>query len=131
MSPRGTTGKGPFAREEQYASILVGDHAIDDGAGAIEGSIEDDTAHALPVFQGHLREGLMGTNRSIVDEDVDAAKFRQGARHHTIDLLFLGDIGEQRQGLATAGTDLLGDRVSLSFVSAGVDDDVGSFCGQL
>src|SRR4029453_7472967 len=116
MSPCGTASKGPFAREEQYTSILVGDHAIDDGAGAIEGPIEDDTAHALPVLQGPLREGLMGTNRSIVDEDVDAAKFRQGARHHTIDLLFLGDIGKESQGLAAAGADLLGDCVCLGLV---------------
>jgi len=73
----------------------------------------------------------MRTNRGLIDEDVDAAKFRQGARHHSIDLLFLGDIGKQRQGLAAAGADLQGDCVCLALVGAGVDDDVGPFCSQL
>src|SRR5437660_11680929 len=111
MRPIGTAGKGPLTCEKYNASIVVGDHAMDDSSGAIESPVEDNATHLLPVLQSQFRERLMGTNRGIIDKDVDTAKFRQGARHHIIDLLSLGDIGQQRQGLAAASTDLLSDCV--------------------
>src|SRR5215510_3098705 len=131
MRPIGTPGKGTLTRKEQNAAIMIGDHAMDDSSGTVEGPVQDYPTHLLPVLQGQFCEGLMWPNRSIVDEDVDATKFRQGPRHHTIDLLFLGHIGKERQGLAAASTDFLRDRICLSLVGAGVDDDVGSFRSQL
>ena len=50
MGTVGTASKGPFASEEHNASVVVGGHSIDDGAGAIERPVQDDSPDLLPVL---------------------------------------------------------------------------------
>src|SRR6266487_682384 len=123
MGTVGTASKGSFASEEHNASVVVGGHSIDDSAGAIERSVQDDSPDLLPVLYRHLRERFMRTDRGIVDEDVNFAKFRQGLRHHPVNLIFLRYIGKDRERLAAECADLLSDRVGLGLIGAGVDDN--------
>jgi hypothetical protein len=54
MGPIGTAGKGPLACEKYNASIVLGDHAIDDSSGAIERIFPSKKLHNpqyYPVFQ--------------------------------------------------------------------------------
>ena len=68
--------EGAFAREQHDASVLVGDHGLDDGARAIQRPVQHDPPHRFPVLHRQLRERLVRPNRGVADEDVDPAEFR-------------------------------------------------------
>jgi hypothetical protein len=98
---------------------------------AVDRAVEDDAAHGLPVLHRHLGEGLVGTDRRVVDEDVDAAELRHRLGDHRIDLILPGNVGDDGDRLDTAGPSLLCDRIGLRLVGPRVDDDVRAFRGQL
>ena len=80
---------------------------------------------------GHLGERLVRPDRGVVDQDVDAPELGQRPRHHRLDLILLGDVGDNGERLDPELPGLARDGVGLGLVAAGVDDDVRAFAGQL
>ena len=60
-----------------------------------------------------------------------AAELGQRPRHHRLDLVLPGDVGNDGERLDAERPGLARDRVGLGLVGAGVDDDVRAFAGQL
>jgi len=73
----------------------------------------------------------MRPNGRIVDQDVDAAELGQRPRHHRVDLILLGDVGNKGERPDPSALGFARDIVGLGLVRAGVDDDVSPFPGQL
>jgi len=67
----------------------------------------------------------------IVYQDVDAAERGERPRHHRVDLILPGDIGDDGERLDPAVLGCPRDLVGIGLVGAGVDDDVSPFSGQL
>jgi hypothetical protein len=70
-------------------------------------------------------------DRGVVDEDVDAAEFGHCPRHHRVDLIFLGDVGNDGERPDPQVPGFARDVVSLGLVGAGIDDDVSPLPCQL
>src|SRR5580700_1877129 len=124
-------GEGAFAGEKQDAAVLVLDHRADGRLRAVECAIEDDPPDVLPVLYRHLGEGLVGPDRGIVDQNVDAAELGHRLRHHRVDLIFLGDVGYDGERLDPPVAGFTRDGVGFNPVGARVDDDVSALAGQL
>ena len=73
----------------------------------------------------------MRPDRGVVDQDVDSAELGHRPRHHRVDLILLGDVGNDGERLDPAVPGLARDGVGLGLVGAGVDDDVSALPGQL
>ena len=85
----------------------------------------------LPVLHCYLGEGLVRPDRGVVDQDVYPAELGHCPRHHCIDLILFGDVGNDGERLDPAVAGLARDGVGLGLVGAGVDDDVSPLPGQL
>jgi hypothetical protein len=66
--------------------------------------------HQAEVVERHLGEGLVAQHARVVDEDVDAAPFADGARHHRLHLREIGHVAAVGDGQAAGTHDLVGDR---------------------
>src|SRR6202035_1400737 len=54
--------------------------------------------HGIPLSQGEALEVSGGIVGSVVDEDVDAAKFASGLFHHGLDAGFAGYVAVEGKG---------------------------------
>ena len=73
----------------------------------------------------------MRPDGGIVDEDVDAAELGQRLRHHRVDLILPGDVGNDCKRLDPSAPGFARDVIGLGLVRASVDDDVSPFPGKL
>ena len=89
--------------------------------------VEHNAPDRLPILHRHLGEGLVRPDRGVVDQDVDTAELGQRPRRHRVDLVLLGDVGDDGDRLDPEVADFARDRVGLGLVGAGVDDDVRAF----
>ena len=121
----------PLAGDEQDAPIAVLDHRVDDGSRAIERSVENDSPDGLPVVHRQLGEGLVGPDRGIVDENVDPAELGERPGHHRLDLVPLGDVGNDGERLDAAGLGFPRHGVRFGLVGASVDDDVSALAASV
>ena len=84
----------------------------------------------MPFLEVHLQEWGLASEAGIADRDVDAAEFLDRRIDHRRDRLGLRDVGEEGQGAAAGGADLLGGLLDDGAVAAAVDDDRGAVAGE-
>src|SRR3954447_12573691 len=93
---------------------------------AIEGDIED----LAPRGVVHCGEGLFGTQRRVVDENIDAAELLYGRLRHRLYRLGISYIADVHQRLAARCLDLPYDALGLGAVAARINDDRRANLGQ-
>jgi hypothetical protein len=100
------------------------------GLGAMKGAVEGDIENGAPLGVVHLGKRLFPPQRSIVDEDVDAAEPRKRGIHHRPYRLLIGNVADMSQGLAFAGGDLAGNVLCLGAVAAHIHQYSGAGVGK-
>src|SRR6266700_8279408 len=97
----------------------------------MERAVEDYAENLAPIAEAHLLEPLLAAQRGVVDENIDAAEALDRGRHHRLDRLGVGDVGQARERPAAFAFDLMHYRLDFVAVRARVDDDRGAGRGQL
>ena len=88
---------------------------------AVERRVERGVHHFAPLGVAHLVDRLFAPQRSVVDQDVDAAEaFERGLRHR-LDRGGIGDVGEDGDRLAAGRFDLAHDAVGFRLVRTHID----------
>jgi len=126
-----TSGRGNV----DNASIALGTHGLPSGLAESVGALEVDGVDEVPVLLGHLDEGLVTEDTSVVDDDVHALV---GVESSLDDLISELDGVVVGDGLSSGLLDLLNDQVSgagggsLTRVGSSevVHDDLGTAGGQ-
>src|SRR5207247_8672394 len=81
------------------------------GLDAMERAVEDYAENLAPVAEAHLLEPLLAAQRGVVDENIDAAEALDRGRHHRLDSLGVGDVGQARERPAAFAFDLTHHRL--------------------
>ena len=95
-------------------------HRRQAGVHAVKRRVERGVHHLAPFGIAHLVDRLFAPQRSVVDQDIDAAEgFQRGLRHR-LDRGGIGDVGEHGDGLAAGRLDLSDHGVGFLLVGARV-----------
>src|SRR5262252_1645875 len=100
------------AADIDYGAGTAGTQRWQRGLGAMEGAIDAHGLRCAPIGVGQVREWHFMTYRSIVDDDVQAAKALGDGSDHRIDLATLRDIGSDQHCLAAMRRDFVYDRLT-------------------
>jgi hypothetical protein len=93
---------------------------------AIESAVKDDSKGITPVTLRHVLEGNFHADCCIVDENIDTAETPGSRRHHPLDCLSVGDVGEESKGCAPLRDDLTHNALRFFMVRASVHDHSGA-----
>src|SRR5919106_1008021 len=85
-----------------------------------------DVDHRVPVLQRHLIEGSIFLQAGVCDQDVNRAERIAHPGEHGLDLILLGHVCLDRDGVAAFLLDRADDLPGLLLTGAVVDDDVGA-----
>jgi hypothetical protein len=76
------------------------------------------------LLQTHLVEGRVALQAGVADRNVQRPEMRDSGREHGLHLIFLADVGLERDGLAAHALDFVGDLVGRFRVGDVVHHDV-------
>src|SRR5262249_40352164 len=82
----------PADRDDAAVPPLL--HAGDDSAREIEGRVQIDAHHSMPVLYGGLGDGRVRADGGVTDEHVDAAQLRRAFVDHLLDRSGVSDVAE-------------------------------------
>lgn len=84
---------------------LAADHAGQEGPAGIDGGMQVDGQHPVVISLAHLQEGLVRTDRRVVDDDIDDAESGESLCCHGLDGGAVADIAHADHGLHPLGPD--------------------------
>ena len=87
--------------------------------GDVEKSVQGHVQHAVPLVFAHRREGRVGMDASVVDQNIDGA-LRQHRLHRRMGGLPVAQVKHMHLGLAACVADALGQRLSGLRIAVGV-----------
>src|SRR4051812_6427650 len=103
-------GFGDFAADvDQRAALLL--EVREGDQRAVDNAPEVGFEEAAAVFIGDLVEAAVDGDAGVVDPGVDAAELAEGCVGDVLDLLAVGDVALDGDGLAAGGLDAVGDVV--------------------
>ena len=112
-------------------------HVRDDEFAAEEGAADVHAVEKVPVSDPHTFDGAGYEDGSVVDEDVYASPSFDGLLVHGGEVVFLGDVAADADGLATfvgdsvhGGLDAAGYSEVAFVFGAGGDDDLSALAGE-
>src|SRR5205085_6895099 len=87
------TGRGAADMDDMAAGAAA-QHERQAGMRYDEGAVENDAGDLVPLRERHVEKRHLGTDRGIVDEDIEPAETRVDPLHHATHRCLVDDIGE-------------------------------------
>ena len=98
---------------------------------AQESAGEVDADHLVPFFQGHVHECRILLDAGVAADDVERAEFPDRVGEHAAHVVFLADVGLDRDGMtAASGVDIVANLLRDLRLHDVVDHDVGAAGGE-
>src|SRR5688572_17871729 len=111
------------------AAALLLEQGARGGAAAVERALEVRVEHLVPLQVGHAQEKAVARDSRVVDEDIETRHALQHGIERGLNLRLVGDVGDERLGLAALGAHL-GTRRLGALEIPGDDGDLRPVPGQ-